>query len=194
MSQDVAPPEPNPVAESEPSMEELEQRLQRLEDAVAALCDLQGMEDRLFERLVERFKKKTQMASASPTSLAIPAVPEQQAGKDPPKQPRAWGLADQMETMTALGEMWQELRLTWGMLRDPLYPIPWVTRLVVLIPVIYIVWTTLAGFHNGILGIFGFIIDVVLLIPLLYVSFKVWQRELRRYRNHRATYGPTVRP
>jgi hypothetical protein len=180
MSQDVAPPEPNPVAESEAYYEELEVRMQRLEDAVAALCDLQGMEDRLYERLVERFKKKLPVAEPLPSGTAAPKSSPNAAG--PEGVPLPWPFPAPMEAATVFGEIWQDIKLMWAMMRDPLYTIPWLTRLVVLIPLGYIAWSTLAGFHNGILGLFGYIIDVVLLVPLLYLTFKVWQRELRRYR------------
>ncbi|MCS6975696.1 MAG: hypothetical protein NZM31_01630 [Gemmatales bacterium] len=189
MPDNVAPPEPNPVAESEASLEVLEQRLQRLEDIVAALCDLQGMEDRLYERLVERFKKKTQIADGPPTATVVPNSSATSTGDDSAKA--GWTIFGQMEAATALGEIWQDLRLMWKMMRDPFYSIPWLTRLVVLLPLVYIAWSTLAGFHNGVLGpiLVGYIIDVVLLIPLLYLTFKVWQRELRRYRQVQANYA-----
>ena len=84
------------------------------------------------------------------------------------------------------GEIWQDSRLIWAMIRDPSYAIPWLTKLVVVLPLAYIGWSTLAGFHNGFLGLFGYVLDVILLVPLLYLTFKTWQRELRRYRHVRA--------
>jgi hypothetical protein len=177
-----------------PNAEDLEQRLQRLEDAVAALCDTQALEERVISRVSEHFAKQPPQKPAPaapeppPTASFSPHEPE-------PESPSfratvAQGLFSTVsspDTFSLLGEMWWDLRTFWAMLRDPLYPMTWLGRLVGLLPLAYLLLSTIAGFRNGVLWHLGFVIDLLLFCPFLYVALKVWGRELRRYREFLAT-------
>jgi hypothetical protein len=171
-------------------VEELEQRVQRLEDAVAALCDTQAIEDRVAARVSEHLAKKPAPlpapASPPPTAALAPYEHEESPSFRATVAQGVFSTMTSPDTYSLLGEMWWDIKSFWGMLRDPLYPMTWLARLIVLLPAAYLVWATFAGFHNGVLGFIGFAIDLVLLLPFVYVAFKVWGRELRRYREFQA--------
>jgi len=182
MTEGTATPE-SPAWEGQPSYEDLEQRVQRLEDAVAALCDTQALEERLATRVTEHIAKKTQLAPSPPPVAAL--APHQTDEDSPYRGGVAQSVFSTMtspDTFSLLGEMWWDIKSFWSMLRDPLYPMTWLARLIVLLPIAYVLWSTFAGFHNGVLGAIGYVIDLVLLCPFLYFPFKIWGRELRRYR------------
>ena len=186
MPHDVAAPELTSVPTADPVVAELEERVQKLEDAVSALCDLQTLEDRLYERLAERFKEhKPGAAPAAP--MAILVSDPASRGAPPGNPAAAWGMVS-VETLTLFGEIWQDLRTSWQMLRDPLYRISWWAKAVMLLPVLYLIGSSLAGFHNGLLGWFGYFVDLVLFLPFVYLAIKVWQRELRRFRQYQSAW------
>lgn len=177
-----------------PPVEELEQRLQRLEDAVAALCDTQALEDRVAARVSEKVIGK--LPAATPVSDTQIAPVASYAPYDPePAMPnfrdnvaRGWqSTLASADTLSLLGDMWSDVRTFWAMIRDGMYPMTWLSRLIGLLPAAYLLWSMFAGFHNGILGAVGYIIDLLLLVPFLYIALKVWGRELRRYREFNAT-------
>jgi hypothetical protein len=176
-----------PVWTGTSSVEELEQRVQRLEDVVAALCDTRSMEERVAARVTEEVNKRTQAAAETPREAAGHGLSMHEPAPDFPADRLAaslggLGLSAVPETMSLFSEVWWDIKLFWAMVRDPLYRMTWMSRLVGLLPLAYLLWSMLAGFHSGILGPFGYLLDVLLLCPFLYIAFKVWSRELRRYR------------
>lgn len=175
-----------------PTIEELEQRVQRLEDVVAALCDTQAMEERLRVRLLEQLRKEpidlvskaAATGATSPVTTAEPpsAVAQIFDAQLPPEMPLAPAEprlpmslpAPDLSALTILGEMWWEVRTLYSMLRDPLYTLSWFARTALLLPVLYILWHYLVGF------IF-FPVELAIGFVLCYVLFKIAGRELRRY-------------
>jgi hypothetical protein len=187
-----------PAWEGTNHVEELEQRLQKLEDVVAAICDTQTLEDKVYQRVTDRLvsERPAPAAPQAPPQDELPPHPSE-AEIAPPKPPTATFVppaappaASWLTELTLIGDMWFDVRSFWRMLRDPLYPTSKLAKFVVIAPLAYLTWTMLFGFHQGILGSFvGYVVDAVLFVPFLYLTIKVWARELRRYRDFAARYG-----
>ncbi len=185
-----------------PGAEELEQRLQRLEDVVASLCDTQVLEERVRDRVLEQLRAdieelkkqrgEKQQVDTKPDGEAAPkaepqiaqqiAQPPVAALAGPGRQP----VPPPPEPMRSLlREFSWELRTLFQMVRDPFYRLSWSARLVLLLPATYILWSMLFSFPEGI-PIIGpplrFILSFVIAYGTAYVVFKVFARELRRYR------------
>jgi hypothetical protein len=162
--------------------EDLEGRVQRLEDVVASLCDTTAMEDRITLRLAERLAQQ-QAEHAPPARVEHDSHLHSQAADFQASVAQTYlHLSSVPETMGFFGEIWWEIKSLWRMIRDPLYTMSWLTKLIIFLPVAYLLYTMLAGFHSGVLGPFGFLLDVLLFCPFFYVAVKAWGRELRRYR------------
>ena len=177
---------------SGPTVEELEQRVQRLEDVVATLCDTQAMEERLRIRLLEQLRKEPidmaprpvesrverPVATAEPSSLAAQIFdaqlpPEMPLATLEPRSPLAQAKPD-LSALTIFGEMWWEARTLVRMVRDPLYTLSWMARTAFVLPLIYVLWHYLVGFMF-------YPVEVAVVFLMCYVIFKMLGRELRRY-------------
>jgi hypothetical protein len=173
-----------------PTVEELEQRVQRLEDAVAAMCDTQALEERLRVRLLEQLRKepidvvvkpveasavKQTAANTSPESQVFDAQTSSDMPLAPaePRLPVSLTTSD-LSALTVFGEMWWEIRTFYCMVRDPLYPFSWMARTAIALPVVYILWHYLVGF-------LFFPVEIAVVFVLCYLIFKIGGRELRRY-------------
>src|SRR4051812_36038994 len=108
---------------------EVEQRLRRLEAAVAALSDTQLMEERVADRVSQRMKRAAPLKSLPDSAGVIveagrmlmpkPAdVPPPGAGTVPPPDRPAWLLL----------ELWGEVRTFAAMLFDHRYPFSFTGR------------------------------------------------------------------
>lgn len=173
------------------SVEALKQRISRLEDAVAALQDTRPLEDRLVERVVERVaapgvvsaeaKATTRRRGRSfgvvrrEDDVALPAaVPVQAPSPAPPPQPlpgrSAWFVLD----------LWGELRTIGRMYVDRGYRMRWLARLT---PVVVLVGMWLSWyFLDGHLFFIGALMDKLIDLFLIVVTYKVLSREADRYR------------
>jgi hypothetical protein len=166
--------------------EPLEQRVQRLEDAVALLQDTKRLEDRLAERITKRLKREA--AQAAPVSgevlmaagrQVLPAAMEMiriQADNAerrlllPPatgKQP--WLLFD----------FYVELRSMVRLYLDRRYRVSWMARVIPLAALIMVLFSWL--FLSGI-WIVGPVVDRVLVVTLAFLVYKVLSREVQLYR------------
>jgi hypothetical protein len=160
----------------QPELDELESRVQRLEDVVAALCDTQALEERITSRVAEQLARRP--PEESPAAVAPPAPVAEHAaapGPTPAAASRsAWGFFD----LPLLGDVWWDLRMTWRLLRDPLYQVSWIGRLVPLAALAYLVigsvWAAVAGQGIPVLNLLD---DLV----VTYIGLKVLGREVRRY-------------
>ena len=155
-----------------PSLDDLEQRVQRLEDVVAAICDTQALEERVLAKLQTRLQEMQQTSTQAQQPTEPSPVPPTGGGGS--------GVGIAVDSLSLFAELWHDVRTFWRMLRDPLYRMSWTGRLVGLLPLGYAIWTTLGGFRN----LFGllYLVDLALFLPFVFVAFKVWGRELRRYR------------
>jgi hypothetical protein len=189
-----------------PPADALEQRVQRLEDAVAALQDTRPLEDRVVERLSERLGIKPparepaprepppahapafeHMISAerrtppSPDGLPAPAAPP----LPPPPAPAPplltrypWLLFDLLGELRAMVRMFFDVR----------YHVAWSTRVTVLIllPLFFTsgLWCPLAW-----VPVVGTVIEKVIDLLLAFCMYKALSREARRYRELKAAPG-----
>jgi hypothetical protein len=190
LEESVSPP-PEAVDDAvQRPRETLAQRVQRLEDAVAALQDTQHLEDRVYERVTERLQGKpaaapsravkTMIAAERRTTEPQPATAEEPlpaapallpALTAPLLRPSAWLLFDLISEARTILRMFFDIR----------YRVAWSTYLVVLVLVPFIItshwWVPLSGFP-----VVGPLIDKVVDLILAFVVFKVLSREARRYR------------
>ncbi len=173
-----------------PNLEELEHRVQRLEDVVAMLCDTKGLEERVRARVLDQLQ--TVRLQAKPVDEPAPIVaPAPQTANtvfnaqiapanDQPVVPESLLPVpsllrpENLAGLTLLGEIWWELRTLFRMMRDPLYTLSWMARLPFLMIIGFLLWHYLFGF------IF-YIVEVLVLVTITYVSFKMFGRELQRY-------------
>jgi hypothetical protein len=187
---------PNGATQAEPIEDRrlaLDQRVRRLEDAVATLQDTRPLEERIVERVSKRLRRhlKTDAASEAqetgkafsasrpllPAALDLirnKAVAAEQGGAAPFRYlPRPW----------ILFETYAELRTIVRMFLDPRYRATWQARVIplTLLALILTSWLWLPGttfLHAGLMTIVDKVIDLVLAFP----AFKILVREARRYR------------
>jgi hypothetical protein len=187
---------PEPLADADAAtngaaLDELQRRVQALEDAVARLEDPRTLEERLEERMEERITTRLgQLPAALPPAalpLAAPAPPE-------PAPPVRVSLAEMALTAAGWGgrwsswllvDMWREGRTLIRLIFDPRYAMAWTTRLVVLVVLPLILtshwWLALllCGFPwiDGLRGVLVACVNLVLAFAL----YKALSREVRRY-------------
>jgi hypothetical protein len=140
--------------------EQIDERLRRLEAAVAALSDTHLMEDRVAERVAQRLKKKAVVeANGTPPTAAFA----------PPAPQRGW----------LLPELWGEVRTLMRMFGDHRYPFSFSMRLGPLtIGVLYVIqmWTI------GLIPVVGWFFERIIEVVLAFMLYKILSREVARYR------------
>jgi hypothetical protein len=160
--------------------EALEQRVSRLEHAVAAIQDTQLMEDRVVERVVHRVEH-----------FAAPSGPGIFAGAARMLIPRSIvpaetgavnGTPEGGRTSVVVG-FFQDLRWIIRMLGDYRYHMSWTGRIVLMgaIVVCILSWLLVTG-----LPLVGGIVDRVVLIVAAVITFKAMQREVVFYQERLA--------
>lgn len=167
------------------SAEALEQRVRRLEHAVAALQDTQLMEDRVVERVARRVGPHGQANGANPltssaalivnaTKMLLPKAPEgapayEVLPQDPAAAKPSW----------FLWELTHELRTIVHMYYDYRFRMCWTARIAPIAGlIVYILsWLLLS---NSILGLWG-LIDRVVAVVVVVVVYKALSREAVRY-------------
>ena len=171
--------------------ETVEQRLRRLEAAVAALQDTSLLEERILERVTVSAHST---AHAPPTGILadihIPFVPKSVAdlaGGNPEVAPQSPVAA--LRQTWLLFEFLAELKTFWQMLVDRRYRLTWLARVVPIVAIVIIIvsWLTLSN-----IWVLGPILDKLIDIILICLTYKVMSREVERYRqttaNLRARY------
>jgi hypothetical protein len=155
-------------------VEALEQRVHRLEDAVAALQDTRQLENRLVERL-SRLAPFARPESAGLTIEAtgrlVPAARGQVAPQATPASSRPWLLLD----------AYHEARTVFRMFFDARYR---VSRgvLPLSIGLLAAIGTSWLWVPASSLPVFGALWTRLFDLVLAFILFKVLQREARRYR------------
>jgi hypothetical protein len=171
---DLPPPARN-------GLEAIEQRVHRLEDAVAALQDTSQLEDRLTERVTERIRHSAPVAQEPAGAIVEahqPFVPRALAWVR--SQAPAGGAAAAVRHSWLLVDAVTEARAMFHMFVDPRYRMGWGVRgltagLLVLI--------MLTGWIPGTgLPLVGFLLNKVLDLILAFILYKILSRESRRYR------------
>lgn len=162
----------------------IEDRLARLEDAVAGLQDTRPLEERVVQRVTAQFSSRK--SSANPSSASnlletgrrlLPA-PLSGSGRrgaaspDPSAHPsslRSWLLFDVLD----------EARTMWRMFFDRNYSVSWITRTAPPVAVILVLcsWFFLSG-----IPLVGWIVDKLVDLVVVVVVYKILHREALNYR------------
>ena len=181
--QETAPPG-NGLAEG------LEQRLRRLEEAVAQLQDTRELEERLWERMSGRAAENQpaslresatqvmveagrRLLPAAVEMMSQPAVspPVATPMSQPPVLPRYNWL---------VWDMYKEVQDTIRMFLDSRYQVSWTARLV---PFTALILMLLSGFlPTNNIPIIGMLLEKVLDLVLAFMAYKALSREVHRYR------------
>jgi hypothetical protein len=169
----------------------LEQRLHRLEDAVAALQDTRQLEERLVERVVDRISRnppplrepsrlviEARRSSLPALGLLRPAsgAPPEAIPVSAPAPAQSWLLID----------AFTEARAMLHMFFDPRYRMTRLVRLLSLGLIVLILtsWYWLPG-TSLLPGMVASLLSKAVDLILAFVLYKILSREARRYR---ATY------
>ena len=180
------PAEPPPAS----PLETLEQRVARLEDAVAALQDTDRIEQRVTERVTRRLSRKAPpVAEPAPADLlvnvgrqllpaALSSIPSGTAAADvPPSGARPW----------VLFEAYAEARAMVRMFFDRRYRVSWTACI---IPVGALIIFLFSWLILGSIPLIGWLLDKTVDLVLAFVIYKVLGREVQRYRQTIAGLPP----
>jgi hypothetical protein len=174
-------------------VEALEQRVRRLEDAVAAIQDTQLMEDRVVERVCARVERAPFPPLRESAGMVVTAA-RMLMPKTVDSVPGDGAAAASADgAPTDAGRPWMivgvlnELRWMLRMLTDYRYRMTWTGRSVLVVAIIVCVlsWFMISG-----LPVVGGLIDRVVLILAAVVTYKAMTREVARYQELMArVYG-----
>ncbi len=195
-----------------PPIESLEQRVQRLEEAVASLQDTGHLEDRIVERVSERLGIRP-APRAAPTPEPMPAAehrtapPEEKTDERteerveervraeaptppaPQREPEPAAPTFVPPVLTRhpwlLVDLFRELRAMVRMFFDVRYNVAWSTRIVVLI-LLPLIFTSDWWFSLSCVPFLGTFFRKVLDLLLTFFVYKALSREARRYLDYRA--------
>lgn len=161
----------------------LEERVQHLEGVVAVLQDTRQLEERVVERLSDRFSPPAAHAIRTDLEPAIASSPQAfPAAVDAPATTAATGtLHGLIKHPWLLYDAYAEARVMILMYVDPRHRLTWTTRFLplVLVALILTSWYWLPGSSVPVMGT---LMDKVLDLILAFLLFKVLSREARRYR------------
>lgn len=152
---------------------DVEQRLRRLEAAVAALQDTQLIEERIAERVVQKSKRTTLTSVRDTAGVIVNAgkalVPAMANAATPTADKPGWLLVD----------LWSELRTFGKMLFDHRYPFSYAGRFgpVVIACAYAFSWLFLSG-----MPLIGGVSERLVDVALAFILYKIMSREVQRYR------------
>jgi hypothetical protein len=168
----------------------LEQRVHRLEDAVAALQDTRQLEERLAERVTERVSRDPRLLDRDPPGLVIearrhllPAAIGMMRASTDSSQQGSGASADSPRQPWLLFDALTEARAMFRMFVDPRYRMGrWIWLASVgLFAAILTSWIWLPG--TSILpSAVGTVLIKTVDLVLAFVLYKILSREARRYR------------
>ena len=166
-------------------LQALEQRVHRLEDAVASMQDTRALEERVVERVTDRMASTAAPVTRANTAVVIetrrrlPSPPSPVPSRSdpgpapPPFQPAAarppWLLFD----------LYGEVRAMIWMFFDRHYRVGWATLLVptVAVVVMLVSWLLISG-----IWVLGGLLDRIIDLLAAFLAYKVLSREADRYR------------
>jgi hypothetical protein len=164
--------------------EMLEERVRRLEDAVAVLQDTRHLEERVVERVANRLNRSAPPAGAEPTGIVVhpgrrlvPATAV--AARDQPADsPMATSVRGLRQSWLLL-DFYNEVRAMVRMSLDRRYRVAWMARVV---PVVALALFLFSWFFIGGIPWIGPILDRLFDVVLICIVYKVLSREAQRYR------------
>jgi len=186
----------------------LEDRVQRLEDAVALLTHHvqwdesdstiqepaahirhEPVAEPLAEKPAPRAMPIPPPPTASLAEFALPQYAEPPITRVSPLTsvlqpiqsalPLATSAVNRLLPASSLWrDLWWDIRTAWRMVRDPYYPMSTACKVVPLFALFYVtVWPWFSAWS----GIVGTVMNYLVNAIVIYIAFKVIQRELRRY-------------
>ncbi len=166
----------------------IEQRVRRLEDAVAQLQDTRPLEDRVVARVSERLGNGRSSATGLLVEAgrhllpaALDAARRAEPANGTPVARPPWLIVD----------LYAELRTAALLFLDPRYRASWAARVV---PVAAAVLAFCSWFFLGHILLIGFLLDKLVDVVLVLVVYKVLHREVCRYRAAVGNLFPVPRP
>jgi hypothetical protein len=189
--------------------EGLEQRLERLEHAIASLQDIHGLEQRIAERIERQLEVRRPEAPheekvTARKKFSVPLL----AGFLPPPRgtenaaPAPEELAKLPQAASLLGvspqavhevfwawEVLRELRLMLRMFLDVSYRVAWWVRIFAVVMLLAMLtahlWVPLSA-ETWILGFPGRILQTLVVVILGFFFYKVLSREAKKYQTYQA--------
>jgi len=186
----------------------LEDRVQRLEDAVALLThhvqwdEAEASVEVPAPRIRHERVPEQQQEMITPRAVPIPPPPTASLAEFtlPPfaesPAPRVSPLTNVLRPIQSAlplatttvnrllpasslwRDLWWDVRTAWRMVRDPYYPMSTACKVVPLFALFYVtIWPWFSAWS----GIVGTIMNYLVNAVVIYIAFKVIQRELRRY-------------
>jgi hypothetical protein len=207
----LAPSKPADLSEA--NHDQLEDRIRRLEDALAQLHEMK-----------EQQAREAAAKPAAPVALAVSApvarivsnpspitvAPTDSAGSflfhvgkqflappvasvvQPSYPPQESAFAAGMRWTSFLFDAYAEMRVIFRMFVDPRYPLSWTSRLVPLVLALLLFTSGFWAPGASLLGV-GTLIEKVIDLPLAFLFFKVLSHEARRYRQTSPDLPPALR-
>ena len=190
-SEPVARPENGADRSAAASLEQLEHRIRRLEEAVAGLQDTRPMEERIVERVTEKVAQATPGNKGSsglimeagrqllPSALGLAsssrAFPENGPAAPGSSSRRGWWFFEAYDDLRAMIRMFYDGRyrphMTWTAFLTPFF-------LVVCILAVWLLMPTSLPLVGPLLRVLDKLVDLV----LAFFAYKILLREVRRYR------------
>jgi len=179
----------SPAEQPENGSLALEQRLRRLEDAVAELQDVRPLEERIVERVYRRLNHDRGAAVDDSAGLLktgrqlLPAALDLIRTRADDAERQHVSSAGNLRRSWLLVDAYAELRTMLRMFLDPRYRPSWPARIVplVLLALIMTSWIWLPG-TSFLPPSLMTIVDKTIDIALAFLAFKILHREARRYR------------
>jgi hypothetical protein len=185
----------------------LEQRIQRLEEAVARLQDTAPIEARVAERITtqitSQFNQNRGPSIRETTGLIVdagrrllPAALGAVQDQAPARDPSATGNKQSFWRRWFLVDLLVELRAIFWMFVDPRYRLGWPTRIVALVLLTAIATSRLwppASLLAPVSDTLTTLVDKVVDLVLAYLLWKILSHEAHRYRQTAPDLPPTMR-
>jgi len=168
----------------------LEERVRRLEDALAVLQDTRQIETRVAQRVADRLTQVTAIPVAEGASGRVPS------GKaikpEPSAPPRPSDLLAGARRSWLLFDLIAEARIILRMYVDPRYSMTWTGRTLPLILLAAFLFSTYWVPLSG-LPLIGYLVVKVVELLIAFVLFKLLFYEARRYREVSPDLPPSLR-
>jgi len=166
--------------------EALEERIHRLEDAVAVLQDTRHLEERVVERVTSRLNRSALPASAESTGMVVnpghrlvpAALKLAGAGEQPADSSVATPMRGLRQTWLFI-DFYNEVQAMVRMFFDRRYRVTWLARVV---PMVALALFLFSWFFIDSIRLIGPILDRICEIVLICIVYKVLSREAQRYR------------
>jgi hypothetical protein len=167
------------------SVRALEERVRRLEDAVATVQDTRHLEERVAEKVAERLGSAANSGQESAGFLVdagrrmLPATVEMLGSQLMAVELKPRASAGNSHPSWLLFDAWAEAQTILRMFLDRRYRLSWAARFVLpaALGCMLISWLFFSS-----IWIIGPIVDKVMDLALAFVAYKVLSREAQRYR------------